>query len=245
MTLNTFDWAKLESSRRSWAPSNPAANSELSAAPNTISRCLALTSLEPAVAGFIRDGLDRYDNSRLGDDCINALLKNIEDEDKHERSLLQCKAAMSNYSAACEKEALDITSRWSSLSDNPITIAAVLECGVFFIVLPLYSQFGGSSLRISSASISGDERGHVQSHRQAAKLLGDRPSKALNQLRLDTVEWLSKDLETEAGSKWTLDRMIKNSNSLMQRGVSDLLETRVANVNANYEISNSNMEDYK
>jgi hypothetical protein len=73
--------------------------------------------------------------------------------------------------------------------------------------------------------------------------LGVKPSKALNILRLKTVEWISQDIG-ELGDKWTLDRMIKNSNSLLQRGVSDLVETKSAGVLAPFEVSNTNISSY-
>jgi hypothetical protein len=167
----------------------------------------------------------------------------VEDEVRHEVALTRAAAALVgrvDHSAAAEQ----LIREWEDLSDNPITKAAVLECGVFFVILPLYSQFGGASLRITSASISGDERLHVISHRAASQAIGARPSRALDKLRRDTVAWFSETLGYEVGGNWSKDRMVANSDSLMRRGVSDLGESQVANVNAPYEISNNSIESY-
>lgn len=234
---------QCESKRRAWKPNNPQPNSESAIAPDTISRCLALTPLEPAVANFIGTGLTRSDSSKLDPTLIATLRHNIEDEANHEIALTRAAAAMRDR-ADYGHEAAEIIKQWATLTDNPITTTAVLECGVFFCILPLYSQFGGSSLRITSASISGDERLHVISHRAASQALGARPSKELNKLRRDTVAWFSRNLADEVGGSWSVDRMVANSESLMVRGISDFAETRVSQVNAPYEINSRNMEKY-
>jgi hypothetical protein len=238
--MELFD--RIETQRKVWQPNNPASMSEYALWADTVSRCLALTDLEPAVAEFITEGLDSPDTEKL-QPAIRTLRRNIEDEAKHELALTRAKAAMTNYSSSFEDEAVDLIKAWKSLPDNPITTAAVLENGVFFIVLPIYSQFGGTSLRITSASISADEQLHVRSHRAAAQLLGAKPSKALNALRKHTVDWLASSLIAD-GASWTKDRLMRNSDSLMKRGISDLLETRVANVNAPFELSNLAMDSY-
>jgi hypothetical protein len=239
----SFDWSTFASKRRAWQPNNPAPNSETSKAPLTISRCLALTALEPAVREFLQEGLDRSDMSKLGP-AISTLRRNQEDEVKHELALTRAKHAMVDYTPAFEAEADNLISRWTELTDNPITKAAVLENGVFFIILPIYNMFGSPSLQISSNSISGDEIIHVQSHRKAAQLLGARPSKELNNLRIDTVAWISATIGEETGGKWTLERCLKNSNSLMSRGISDLLETQVGSQLAPYELAGTMIETY-
>jgi hypothetical protein len=242
--MSEFSWETLNKRRRVWAPNNPPIQSETSLAPKTISRCLALTSLEPLVSAFITEGLDKADKTMLGNAAIATLQRNIEDETKHELALNQCKAALTNYSPEFEYEADQIIKAWAELPDNEITKAAVLENGVFFVVLPIYSTFGSCSLRISANSISGDEIVHVQSHRRAAQLLKAKPSKQLDNLREYTVEWLSQDIAECRNKNWTQERCIRNSESLMKRGVSDLLETRVASVNAPFELRNTSLERY-
>lgn len=243
MSSSTLDLSLLNSRRRSWQPNTPKPNSETSKASATISRCLALTNLEPAVATFITTGLDRQDSSRLSSEMVKTLKRNIEDEAKHEIALTNARNAMLDYDSSFETEAENICKEWLELVDNPIVAAAVMENSIFFLILPIYSLYGGSSLRQTAADISQDERLHVQSHRQAAMDLGVKPSKALNKLRLKTVEFISQDIE-ELGVNWSLDRMIKNSNSLLQRGISDLVETKSAGVNCPFELSNANISSY-
>jgi hypothetical protein len=237
------DLSRLNSKRRSWEPNNPAPRSERAIAPITVSRCLALTPLEPAVAAFLKSGLSRSDAVSLSPELVATLERNIEDEVRHELALTRAAAAL-HVQHDFTADAAGIIAAWEALPDNPITKTAVLECGVFFVILPLYQQFGSPSLKITSASISGDERLHVNSHRYAAQQLKAPPSKQLNALRRDTVAWLAQDLGLEAGGNWSADRMVKNSDSLMSRGVSDLVETQTVNVNAPYEINSRNLEQY-
>jgi hypothetical protein len=237
-----MDWKALNQSRRVWSPNEP--TSERSSASRTISRCLALTPLEPAVADFIANGLSKADLSKLDPGVIETLRRNIEDEEKHELALNRAKAAMVDYDPSFEVEAQEIIQAWKDLPDPEIVKAALMENSIFFLILPAYSNFGGAALRITSNSISADERIHVISHRTAAQQLGIRPSKAINKLRKDTVEFLFSDLEEEAGSKWTLDRMMKNSDNLLKRGVTDLVETAVGTVLAPFQISNSSLDKY-
>lgn len=234
--------AKINSQRRSWQPNNPSPKTETAKWSDTISRCLALTDLEPAVAEFIQLGLDRSDATKI-QDLIPTLQTNITDEIKHETALTRAKQSLKNYNSEFEFTAKQLISRWRSLSDNPITIAAVLENGVFFIILPLYSLGGSASLRITSNSISQDERIHVQSHRAAAQLLKAPPSKQLNKLRVETIDWLSDSLLCDR-SHLTKDRLLANSQRLMQNGVSDLIETQAASVNAPFELSNNTLDKY-
>jgi hypothetical protein len=196
------------------------------------------------VASFIQDGLSKADLNKLDKGAIETLLRNIEDEEKHELALTRAKNAMTDYDSSFEKEALEIISAWNRLPDPEIVKAAVLENSIFFLILPLYANFGGAALRITSNSISADERIHVVSHRTAAQQLGIKPSRAMNELRKATVEYIATDLESEAGSRWTLDRMMRNSDNLLKRGVSDLVETAVGVVLAPFEQSNSSLDVY-
>lgn len=243
MSASTLNFPILNSRRRPWQPNSPKPNSETSKGTETISRCLALTNLEPAVATFINNGLDKSDTSKLAPELINALKLNIQDEAKHEIALLNARAAMVDYNPIYQYQAEDICQRWLDLPDNPIVTAAVLENSIFFLILPIYSLFGHASLQLTAADISQDERLHVIYHREAAMRLGVKPSKELNRLRLETVEWISQGIK-ELGEKWNVDRMIRNSNSLLQRGVSDLIETKAATVSCPFEIDNRSISSY-
>lgn len=239
-------WERVNQRRKVWEPSNPAENSETSVAPLTISRCLSLIDLEPAVAYFINTGLDKSDNFVLGEEGVSCLRRNIEDEARHEKALKACKAAMSNYDNGFEEEGHRIAKAWLDISEktNPITIAAVAECSLFMIILPIYTLFGGNSLKITSGSISDDERGHINSHRYASQLLGAKPTKELDRLREDTVAWISQDIGKETNGVWTQERCLKNSKNLLQRGVSDMVETQFATVLAPFELRNDNFSEY-
>jgi hypothetical protein len=196
------------------------------------------------VADFITNGLSKADLSKLDPGAIETLRRNIEDEEKHELALNRAKAAMVDYDPSFESEAQEIIQAWKDLPDPEIVKAALMENSIFFLILPTYSNFGGAALRITSNSISADERIHVISHRTAAQQLGIRPSKAINKLRKDTVKFLFTDLEEEVGAKWSLDRMMKNSDNLLKRGITDLVETAVGTVLAPFELSNSSIDSY-
>lgn len=242
MTTNFFNWDTIK--RRSWLPNNPAQNSERSSASKSISRCLALTNLEAQVQNYLTQGIDRADSSKLSTVFIENLQHNITDEDNHLIALTKAKEAMVDYTSVYDTEANQIIKAWSELPDNPITAAAVLELGVFFVILPIYAQYGGISLKITGNSISGDERNHVVIHREAAMLLGDKPSKQLKQLTKETVRFIAQDLSEETNNRWSIDRCLSNSLSLLSRGVSDMLETKAAMVNSPFEIANNKMDTY-
>lgn len=242
MSIHDFDWNGVNSRRKIWNANDPKPQSETSSAPLTVSRGLALTALEISVQDFILDGLDRSDSQKLSGIVRETLLRNVKDEVKHEIALTRAKSAMKNYISKFEAEGQSLIDSWNALEENPILKTAVLEVGVFFPLLGVYSMFGGTSLGISARSISADEGLHATSHRVASQLLGARPTKALNRLRLETLDWLGTDVGSE--SYMTKDRLIENSNRLIRTGTSDMVETSVYTVLAPYEINNNSMDSY-
>jgi hypothetical protein len=243
MSVQNFDWNGVNSRRKSWAINDPKPLSETSSAPLTVSRGLALTALEISVKDYILDGLDRADAAALPQIVRDTLLRNVEDEtERHDPALRRAKSAMKNYDSSFESEGQAIIDAWDALDCNPILKTAVLEVGLFFPLLGLYSMFGGTSLGISSRSISADEGIHASTHRVTAQLLGARPTKALNKLRLETLDWLGTNLEQETSI--TKDRLIQNSDRLIKSGKSDLTETQTYAVLAPYELSNVSMDSY-
>jgi hypothetical protein len=243
MSAHNFNWSAVASRRKSWEPNDPKPLSETSRAPLTVSRGLALTALEISVKDYILDGLDRADSAALPQIVRDTLLRNVEDEtERHDPSLRNSRAAMIDYTSSFEREGQSIIDEWDALDVNPILKTAVLEVGLFFPLLGLYSLFGGTSLGISARSISADEGIHAVTHRVASQLLGARPTKALNSLRLQTLDWLGTNLEEETGM--TKDRLIQNSNSLIKSGKSSMIETQVYAVLSPYEISNRNLDTY-
>lgn len=243
MSIHDFDWNGVNSRRKIWNANDPKPQSEISSAPLTVSRGLALTALEISVQDFVLDGLDRSDSQKLSGIVRKTLLRNVEDEKKHELALTRAKSAMKNYNPRFEAEGQSFIDSWNALEENPILKTAILEVGVFFPLLGMYSMFGGTSLGISARSISADEGLHSVTHRVASQLLEARPTKTLNNLRLQTLDWLGQDLK-EDGVNMTKDRLIRNSNSLIKSGTSDMLETSVYAVLAPYEIANTKMDSY-
>jgi hypothetical protein len=243
--MSVYDWSNVV--RKDWKPSNPLVNSEFSRCPKTISRMLNLIPLEMEVQKFIIEGLNKPDVQKLGDQSdfiINNLFRNSQDEDTHELALTRCKLAIKNYDHSQENIATSIINQWRDLSDNPITCAAALEAGLFFLILPFFNNYGTGSLRITANSISEDEQKHALQHKLVAKMLQARPSKQLLTLLQETVIYISEDMAEETNGKWNVDRSLRNSANLLQKGVSDMVDTKSAIMNAAFEISNANLPSY-
>lgn len=241
---NAQFWQKIASKRTSWKPATPAPNSETTKFPRTISRAISLRGLEMPVKQFLQEGLDREDINRISEDGILTLMRNQEDEDRHDSALNTCYEAFGNYNGNVTQDAQSIIDRWVELEAHPIVKAAVLENGVFFVVLPLFNLHGTTTLRETSQWISRDEILHVQSHRKASELLGARPTKALDNLRKETVDWIVSYLDEETGKVGSKDRWMKASDQLMRTGKSELNETKFAVKPAFFEIDNSTVNTY-
>lgn len=235
----------LPEKRKSWAPSSPTPNSGTALAPKTIQRGLLLRALEIPVQQFILDGIERSDMNKLGEGALPALLRNTEDEDKHDLALSRCAAAQIAPKATdnLQDDARDIVAAWVNLDLHPFTKAAVLENGVFFVLLPLFNQYGFQALREASQWISQDERVHVQTHRAAAQLLKARPNKEINDLRVYTVEWLLKDLAEEVSAE-IYQKYRNSSDSLMHRGLSALDQTQFASYQGFFETNRAHFAKY-
>lgn len=236
-------WQNIAAKRRTWEPSNPEPNSEFTKYNRTISRCISLRDLEMPVKEFLQQGLDRSDINKIGEGGIQTLIRNQQDEDRHDLALTRCFNAYASYNKTEAYGADFIIKEWLSLDDHPITKAAVLENGVFFVLLPILRNYGTPSMQETSGWISMDEVLHVQSHRTAARLLGAKPSSKLNKLRKATVAWLVGRMEEE-GRKGALDHYMKASDNLMKSGVSNLTETKFATKPAFFETSNRLLGKY-
>ena len=239
--LNVFQ--QVEAKRKSWTPINPTENEKVkSGAEDTISRCLALRCLEIPVKEFIVDGLARKESLAIGEDGIRTLSRNILDEEKHDLAFNNCVKIYADYDSSLEKQAEQIRDAWLNHPDFPITKAAVLENGVFFVALPIYRLFGSSSMRTTAIDVSADEVGHVQSHRYAAMLTNFKPSRSLDKLRKDTVAWIVDKFNVPGHTK---DKFIKASDDLMYRGITPQLEeTKSYQVFAFFEKSNQVLPRY-
>lgn len=208
--------------RKQWLPISPTASETVQeGAVDTISKCFALRILEIPVKNLILDGLSRKESNVLGDSGRKCLLRNTEDEEKHDTALNNCLKVFSNYNKQYEVEAETILTAWQNHPDEPILKTFMIENGILFVLLLLNMRYGGASLRVTSRDISADEINHVQSHRYASKLLGSKPSKSLDELRKATISWLVSNLNVEGDYK---ERYIKSSDSLVYRGVAPELK---------------------
>lgn len=236
-------YSQVNSRRKEWEPICPTAiETAVEGAEDTISRGLALRKLELPVKEFILEGISRPETKSLGEEAISSLMRNTEDEEKHDTALNNCTVVYRDYNPKDEVIVDQILDAWKTHPDHPITKTAVLENGVFFVLLPLYRQFGGSALRMTSMDISADEINHVQIHRYVSKKLGQRPSKSLDDLRKATIAWLVANFSVVGYSK---DKFVKASDDLMYRGITDELEfTKTSTVPAFFERRNSTLPYY-
>jgi hypothetical protein len=227
--------------RKAWLPITPTADEiVIDGAVDTISKCFALRILELPVKSFILDGLSRPEASKIGEDGVACLIRNSEDEDKHDIALTNCLKVFKNYNPAFEQEAQNILNAWASLEDNPITITACLENGLFFVILPLYRKFGGPSARTTALDISADEVNHVMAHRTASEMMGFKPSRKLDNLRKATCDWLVKDLTADDPDVYR-----RSSDNLMYKGVApELAFTKSYTVPAFFEHRSDNLPYY-
>lgn len=248
MEMKEFNWTRVEEKRKPWEPNSPKPNTETLSdftdcekLNQVMSRCLALTPLEPAVADFITEGLDRIDLFKVSDAAINTLTLNIQDEVKHELALTRSIAAWKDYDQTQEVEAAQFINRWTNTKLNPILVSAVLEQCFLMQGLVVYSRFGGLSLRVTAQDISADEVRHASSNKAVAMLLGERPTKSLLDLLRDTVAWAFDGLNHRG---LTQERMLKNSLTLLKTGKSDFTETAEGVVYAPFEIKRNNASAY-
>lgn len=242
MSVKTF-YQDVAQRRKEWTPVSPKTQETCEEGTSSlISRCLALRQLELPVKGLILEGLSRKESNVLGEEGKKELLRNTLDEERHDTALNNCVSVFTDYDKSYESEVTLMVDAWDKHPDNPILKAAVLENGVFFVVLPLLRRFGGSALRTTSIDISADEICHVMLHRYSAQLLGSKPSKSLDNLRKATIDWLVRDF---SHSQIDADRLRKASDDLMYKGVSNELDfTKTYQVPAFFERSNDSLPYY-
>lgn len=246
MTVSIFE--QVNNKRKQWTPITPIREETIypqyEGAKDTLNRALALKNLELPVKAFIEEGLSRLESDIIGLDGIETLKRNTLDEEKHDIALNNCTSVFPEYNPKYDLEANVIKKAWEEHPDFPITKTAVLENGIFFVILPLYRQYGTPSLRTTAFDISADEVGHVQSHRYAAKLSGHAPSPSLDKLRKATVDWLVSTLNIPA-SGVNKDTFMRISDELMYKGITPHLEnTKSYQVMAFFEKSNDVLPRY-
>jgi hypothetical protein len=233
----------VETRRKEWVPISPKVREVAEVGTDEIiSRCLALRALELPVKDLILSGLSKKESQIITEEGKQSLLRNTLDEERHDIALNNCVAVYDNYNSSYEAQAKPIVDAWMNHPDGDILKAAVLENGIFFMILPLLRRFGGPALRTSSMDISADEICHVMLHRHVAMELGQKPSKSLDDLRKATVDWIVRDF-SHAQIKG--EQLRKASDSLMYKGVATELDfTKSFQVPAFFENSNDVLPYY-
>jgi hypothetical protein len=240
--MTTSAYFTLLSKKRTWTPVRVEAGALTEGTLPTIRRALALRHLELPVKEMLQQGLDRELPATPG--IIDLLKSNQNDEEKHDLALGYVAAAHGTDPKA-EKVAMQIRQLILEHPDHPITKTAILERSIFFVILPMFRQFGDMGLRTTSADISNDERVHAASHTMISQELKQLPSPSFNKLRKEIIAWLVALLpggeDPMLGGKfWT-----SASDNLYSRGVApELKATRSTRMPAFFETSNVNLPSY-
>lgn len=231
-------YQKLISRKRKWTPVAVTGGPVAEGTEDTISRCLALRSLEIPVGDFIHEATSKD----IPEHAREILLMNITDEENHDTAL-QFVADSYSVDAKATAEADSLTKAWISHPDHPIVKAMVLERSIFFTILPFFRAFGNDGMRTTSADISRDEQIHVATNSLVCAELGINPAPSLDKLRIATANWLYQSLQGDEklGKKFWLN----SSNNLMYQGKApELSFTKSARMPAFFEHSNVNLPQY-
>lgn len=183
--------------KRAWTPTLAKPGLVAVGSENTLDRAMCLRKLELPVGEFIKDGCAKEEG--LSETCIELLLSNIQDEVKHDIALENLYRVCGQHNKQHELEGDQIVQAWLDLPDHPFVKALYAERSIFFVLLPMFRFLGTNniSMRNVSAEISGDEIGHVSGNTEICKVLGLTPSKALDNLRKETMSWTISDLHKE------------------------------------------------
>lgn len=254
ISYNTAVYKGLLKRKRDWTPIEPQAAPVEFGSELTINKGLALRILELPVGQLVQDA-DAKELRRLdfNKDCSDLITSNIKDEDKHDLALNRAYAKMSMNISEHDKTAEQLLKAWMDSSEPDILKALIIERSVFFVILPIFRFLGNVGLRTISSEISGDETVHVGTNQYLCKLLGMEPTKALNNLRRETVAWLVQDLDISQRPEdstidpkyWNPSFWLKASDSLFHTGKADgLSQTRAARVPAFFETDAVELPDY-
>lgn len=153
-----------------------------------IRRCLMFLPLEVPVGQWITSTSDVDDDTKV------YLLRNAQDEEKHDRALHMLSA---HYQAKSDKRADELIQRWLDNESHPIAKAYALEMGVFFTILPTLLRYGDTYAATVASWISDDERCHVETNLFVLKKLGLKLTKDLLTLIADTVCFIFSNFGAE------------------------------------------------
>lgn len=229
--------------KRKWTPLAVDRGPLVEGSEKTIYKMLALRNLELPVKEFLQQGLEKDLPDVPG--CLEALIHNQMDEDKHDLGFeLVCQAHGTD--PAAEREAEVIRKAWIEAPEHPILKASILERSVFFVLLPAYRFLGDIGMRSLSADISRDEVQHVKTHAMCAHDLGLKSTVGLDKLRKATVDWVMSDLLPLHQNKYlSKDFWMNQSDSLYTRGLAaGLADTQRSRMPSFFEASNVNLPQY-
>lgn len=240
-------YRQLLNERQNWIPvempSEPIKSSGSDGVKETLGRVIALSLyMEDQVGAYI--GQATRSELNLPDSAITLLKSNIKDEKRHER---QFELAAIAYPVSKETmlEAQAITHWWNVNSDHTLSKAKEIETGIFIVAQAILRYFGGQSLDRMAADISLDEWRHLQTNWSVCEDLGLTSSFRLNQLRIDTLEWLVSGLAYPGvdSNFWR-----RQSDAMVENGEAPEMDTLFRNVPVPhlsfFEVSNSHISFY-
>ena len=208
----------------------------------TLFKALALRHLELPVKDFLEQGLERDLPSTHG--VVEALISNMEDEERHDQALNYI-AAAHGVDEKAENDVLNILKVWNEHPAHPVHKAAILERSIFFVALPFFRQNGDMGMRTVSADISRDERVHTAIHGMVSKELKQEDSASLNKLRAATAAWLFEKLGASENKWLDKDFWMRSSESLFFTGKAPgMADTRRARQIAFFEAANYDLPSY-
>jgi hypothetical protein len=183
-----------------WQPKASTAIARESNSPQTevILRCLAFIDLEEKVGDWI--GSTVYPDDTLGINDI--LLRNVSDEKKHTVAIqhLRDYYGYRNKGYKWSYEGELISKAWAFLDTPPVLNAYVLECGIFFTILPLLQKLGDVYAATVAVWINDDERVHVETNLRLIKEMGLKVNVELARLVYRTVYFIYEPLGASTAS---------------------------------------------
>jgi hypothetical protein len=239
-------YTQLNAKRRNWLPIKPT-NLQIvkPGAEITLQKALALSKLELPVGGWITEELAK--NPHLPQSVIDLLRLNVQDEIRHDEALNNIRAVFS-VPTEFDNQVDQFIKRANHLSSlySPVTVSAVLESSIFFVILPMFRFLGDAAMRTTANDISNDENIHVSTNVQLYKDLGYHKGKALDTFRAEIMYWLVSDLSFKNENKHLGAGFWKeSSSSLYHQGKADnLVATKRAVMSAFFESNNTSLPIY-
>jgi hypothetical protein len=214
-------------------------------ATSVLQKALSLSALELPVGEWIRQELVKTQD--MHPDIQWLLRLNIEDETRHDEALNNLKAVfpIPAQNDIIVSGMLSEADRLANLY-SPVTLTAVLESSIFFVILPMLRFLGTQEMRMTANDISVDENIHVSTNVQLSTDLKYRRGKALDTFRADVVDWLVSDLPANHDNKYmSADFWQKTSANLYTTGKTDTMnDTKRASFPAFFESRSDNLPIY-